>query len=189
MIDPDGYRFNVGIILCNDQGRVFWARRTGMNSWQFPQGGIKKDEDPETAMYRELHEETGLNNQDVGIIGCTRTWLRYHLPERFIRKDSNPVCIGQKQIWYLLHFLGNEKNVRFDCSERPEFDDWCWVDFWKPLNDVVYFKKNVYRQALSELGNLLLLDSVPVDPAGFLAENHRRIRYDRQRFRRSARRR
>lgn len=181
MIDSDGYRFNVGIIVCNDDGRLLWARRAGMSSWQFPQGGIKRDEVPEKAMYRELWEETGLANDDVEILGYTRSWLRYQLPERHIRKNSLPVCIGQKQIWYLLRLIGSDTNVRFDRSDRPEFDAWRWVDFWRPLNEVVYFKKNVYRRALTELGNLLVHDSVPVDPSGFLSETHNRRRSGRRR--------
>jgi len=74
MIDSKGYRPNVGIILCNDAGRVFWAKRKGANSWQFPQGGIDSDEDPETAMYRELWEETGLAGRPCATIG-TNTLL------------------------------------------------------------------------------------------------------------------
>ncbi len=172
MIDSDGYRFNVGIILCNRDGRVFWARRAGMDAWQFPQGGIKLHEAPEKAMYRELNEETGLTSQHVEMLGCTKSWLRYHLPKRFIRKNTLPICIGQKQIWYLLRLLASEENVCFDHSERPEFDAWCWVDFWRPLTEVVYFKKNVYRHALSELGHLLMPESVPVNPSGYLSGKH-----------------
>jgi putative (di)nucleoside polyphosphate hydrolase len=156
MIDPDGYRLNVGIVLCNDEGRVFWARRIGMRSWQFPQGGIKRNEDPEAAMYRELYEEVGLRYRDVKLIGRTREWLRYELPERYIRKHSYPLCIGQKQLWFLLRLSAAESRIRLDCSGKPEFDNWCWVDYWHPVNDVVYFKRQVYRQALTELGDHLL---------------------------------
>lgn len=151
MIDAEGYRLNVGIILSNDEGRVFWARRAGMRSWQFPQGGIRVDEEPDAAMFRELYEEVGLDRQYVEIIARTKGWLRYQLPERFIRRRSLPLCIGQKQIWYILRLTGTEANIRLDCSERPEFDRWCWVDYWHPLSDVVYFKREVYRQALGEL--------------------------------------
>lgn len=168
MIDTKGYRPNVGIILCNDQGRLFWAKRTGMNSWQFPQGGIKPDEDPEQAMYRELWEETGLLSEHVQLIGRTRYWLHYRLPERFIRKDSLPLCIGQKQIWFILRLLTHESNVRFDCMDKPEFDHWRWVEYWEPLKDVVYFKRNVYRKAMMELGAMLIPDSVPVSAEGYL---------------------
>jgi len=170
MIDSKGYRPNVGIILCNDEGRVFWAKRMGVNAWQFPQGGINDDEDPETAMYRELWEETGLQQQHVQVLGRTRYWLRYQLPERYIRKSSVPLCIGQKQIWFILRLLTHDSNVRFDHCPKPEFDCWRWVDFWEPLNDVVYFKRKVYQKAMTELGEILTTDTVPVNAAGYLAK-------------------
>ncbi len=169
MIDSDGYRSNVGIVLCNDQGRVFWARRIGTDSWQFPQGGVKRNEDSELAMYRELYEETGLHKHHVEVIGHTRHWLRYDLPERYIRKNSYPLCIGQKQLWYILRLAADESNVCLDCSESPEFDDWRWTDYWMPVSEVVFFKRNVYKNALTELGQYLIPDSVPVNPAGYLA--------------------
>ncbi|MEW8587371.1 MAG: RNA pyrophosphohydrolase, partial [Candidatus Thiodiazotropha sp.] len=102
MIDADGYRPNVGIILCNDNRQLFWGRRVGQDAWQFPQGGIKSDETPEQAMYRELREEVGLKAEQVEMMGATRNWLRYRLPERYIRRHREPLCIGQKQIWFLL---------------------------------------------------------------------------------------
>ena len=181
MIDSEGYRHNVGIILCNDQGRLFWARRAGMNSWQFPQGGIETDEEPECAMFRELYEETGLLCQDVEVIGRTKGWLRYDLPKRFIRRRSLPLCIGQKQLWYILRMVSTEEHVRFDCCEKPEFDDWRWVDFWHPLHEVVFFKKQVYRQALTELGAFLVSEAVPINPDGFLAGKRRKRYYQRGR--------
>lgn len=169
MIDSKGYRPNVGIILCNDQGQVFWAKRKGANSWQFPQGGIDHDEDPETAMYRELWEETGLQAEHVELLGRTRYWLRYKLPERYVRKNSSPLCIGQKQIWFILRLLSDESHVRFDCGHKQEFDGWRWVDYWFPLNDVVYFKRRVYRKAMDELGEFLIDDNVHVNPQGYLS--------------------
>lgn len=169
MIDSKGYRPNVGIILCNDEGRVFWAKRKGANSWQFPQGGIDCNEDPETAMYRELWEETGLRSEHVQMLGRTRYWLRYKLPERYIRKNSLPLCIGQKQIWFMLRLISDESVVRFDCGQKQEFDNFKWVEYWYPLQDVVYFKRRVYRKAMDELGCLLTADDVDVDPAGYLS--------------------
>ncbi|GAB4263971.1 MAG: RNA pyrophosphohydrolase [Methylomicrobium sp.] len=169
MIDSKGYRPNVGIILCNDEGRVFWAKRSGANSWQFPQGGINEGEDPEQAMLRELWEETGLTADQVQILGRTRYWLRYQLPERYMRKNSLPLCIGQKQIWFILRLLTQDSAVRFDRVPKPEFDGWRWVDYWDPLKDVVYFKRKVYLKAMTELGEILLADSVPVKADGFLA--------------------
>lgn len=151
MIDRDGYRLNVGIILLNQDHRVFWARRVGMPSWQFPQGGIKRNEGPEEAMYRELYEEVGLSSCDVQLIARTRGWLHYDLPERYIRKRSQPLCIGQKQVWFMLELMSPESVIRLDRSMKPEFDSWTWVDYWHPVSDVVYFKRDVYHRALTEL--------------------------------------
>lgn len=173
MIDSKGYRLNVGIIICNDSGQLLWARRSGLESWQFPQGGIQRNEDPCAAMYRELYEETGLKRKHVRIIGRTKSWLHYNLPKRYIRKRSTPLCIGQKQLWYMLRLVSDDQQVRFDCSAKPEFDDWRWVNFWYPLSDVVFFKKDVYRRAMGELGTFLLSDSVPVSAVGFLCEEER----------------
>lgn len=151
MIDEDGFRPNVGIILANPDGRVLWARRVGQDAWQFPQGGIAECESPEEALYRELREEIGLTANDVNIISCTKGWLRYRLPKRFLRYRSKPLCIGQKQKWFLLMLTSSDSNVSFDFGEPPEFDAWRWVSYWYPLNQVVSFKREVYRKALKEL--------------------------------------
>jgi len=155
-IDADGFRANVGIVLANDIGQLFLAKRIGMDAWQFPQGGVRPSEPVEVAMYRELYEEVGLLPEHVEIIGCTRGWLKYELPEKFVRKNSRPLCRGQKQKWYLLRFLGSEAAFRLDLSDAPEFDHWRWVDFWEPVNEVIEFKRNVYRDALAELEQLLV---------------------------------
>jgi putative (di)nucleoside polyphosphate hydrolase len=151
MIDQDGFRENVGIILCNSQGELFWARRIGQNAWQFPQGGLKNREKPEQALYRELYEEVGLQPNDVQVITKTKSWLRYRLPENLVRHDSKPLCIGQKQIWFLLLLLADENNIRLDNTDKPEFDRWRWVDYTHPLEEVIAFKREVYREALMEL--------------------------------------
>jgi putative (di)nucleoside polyphosphate hydrolase len=158
MIDSDGYRPNVGIILVNAHSRVLWARRVGQDAWQFPQGGIRSHETPEEAMYRELYEEVGLRPHHVEVVGCTRGWLRYRLPKRFIRRNCEPVCIGQKQVWFVLRFLGEERDVRLDAGDAPEFDHWRWVHYWHPLKEVVFFKRGVYRRALNELAPLVSED-------------------------------
>lgn len=165
MIDPDGFRPNVGIILCNQQRQVFWGRRVGQRSWQFPQGGIADGEAPVDALYRELTEETGLAREDVRVLGATRGWLHYHLPKRFIRKHASPRCIGQKQVWFLLELLGDERRVRLDAHARPEFDAWRWVSYWQPLQDVIFFKRHVYLQALVELEPLIFPPATPRPPA------------------------
>src|SRR5579871_5370653 len=97
VIDQDGYRRGVGIILVNDDRKLFFAKRIGKPAWQFPQGGIKHPESPEEAMFRELREEVGLLPEDVRVLSGTRRWLHYRLPERLVRQHSHPVCIGQKQ--------------------------------------------------------------------------------------------
>lgn len=150
MIDEHGFRANVGIVLMNDAGRVFCGRRAGMSAWQFPQGGIQEYETPEKAMYRELEEEVGLTSGDVELLASTKRWLRYRLPKRYIRYHQRPVCIGQKQIWFLLRLAAKESAVRLDASDEQEFDAWRWVDYWEPLGFVVSFKRNVYRRALNE---------------------------------------
>ena len=151
MIDDQGYRPNVGIIICNDVGQVLWAKRIGQDAWQFPQGGIKQGESPEHALYRELQEEVGLAKSDVQILGCTRGWLRYRLPKRMIRQGKQPVCVGQKQKWFLLRMLSHDSAVKIDETDSPEFDGWRWVSYWYPLGQVVSFKREVYRKALREL--------------------------------------
>lgn len=158
IIDEQGYRHNVGIILCNKKDQLFWARRIGENAWQFPQGGIRTDETHEKAMFRELQEEIGLSSTDVEIIGTTNNWLHYELPKQFVDHGRKPVCIGQKQIWYMLRLVTNEKKVCLTKSKRPEFDGWCWTNYWEPVKKVVSFKRDVYQHALEELESSLLLN-------------------------------
>jgi len=151
VIDPDGYRPNVGIVLMRDDGQVFWARRVHRDGWQFPQGGMNTDETPLEAMYRELREETGLLPEHVEVLGATPGWLRYRLPYRSTRRNERPQCIGQKQVWFLLRLLASDADVRLDLTEKPEFDSWRWVDFWYPVEHVVTFKRRVYARALVHL--------------------------------------
>lgn len=150
MIDRDGFRSNVGIIVCNDRARLLWARRAGQDAWQFPQGGIEPDETAEDALFRELKEEVGLDPGDVEILGATRDWLRYRLPKRYIRHGQKPLCIGQKQVWFMLRLVGRDDEVQLDGSDYPEFDSWRWVSYWQPVREVVFFKRHVYSQALRE---------------------------------------
>ena len=156
MLDEHGYRPNVGIILINDKRQVFWGKRVREHSWQFPQGGIKSGEDPEQAMYRELEEETGLKPHHVAIIGRTRDWLHYDVPERWVRREWRGHYRGQKQIWFLLKMLGQDSDVTLKSDlEKPEFDAWRWHDFWVPLESVIEFKRGVYKSALTELSQFV----------------------------------
>jgi len=155
VIDRAGYRLNVGIILINSSGRVFWGRRQGHDAWQFPQGGLGTGETPLEAMYRELWEEVGLEQSDVIVLGSTKRWLKYRLPNQYVRHGSTPLVIGQKQKWYLLKLISSEQKVRLDLSDSPEFDSWRWIDYSEPQEQVIFFKKQVYSQALKELEHLL----------------------------------
>lgn len=163
-IDSEGFRANVGIILANADGKLLLAGRIGNRGWQFPQGGMLLGETEKEAMYRELHEEVGLSATDVEVLGTTRDWLRYRLPDRYVRRGSKPLCIGQKQRWFMLKLLCSEDCVRFDRCDSPEFDRWRWVDFWKPVNEVIYFKRRVYASALHELGPHVFPDGLPPRP-------------------------
>lgn len=169
MIDRDGYRPNVGIVLVNGRNDVFWAKRLREHAWQFPQGGIQHGETPEEAMYRELHEEVGLGAGHVQVLGRTRDWLRYDVPRHWIRRESRAHYRGQKQIWFLLRLTGRDSDVCLRRSDKPEFDAWRWTPYWVPLDTVVDFKREVYSQALSELSRFVSLQPEPGWQAASLA--------------------
>lgn len=155
MLDREGFRPNVGIILVNHRNEVFWGKRIREHSWQFPQGGIKRGETPEQAMYRELQEEVGLLTEHVQIVARTRDWLRYEVPDKWIKRELRGNYRGQKQIWFLLRLIGRDTDVSLRASDRPEFDAWRWNDYWVPLDSVIEFKRGVYEQALNELAQYL----------------------------------
>lgn len=156
MIDKAGYRYGVGIILVNKNRQVFFAKRIGMLAWQFPQGGMKENETPEQTLFRELKEEIGLNPEDVKVLASTRRWLRYRLPNRLVRHYAKPLCIGQKQKWFLLLLTNQEAKIDLLENNDPEFDSWAWVSYWYPLRQVVTFKRRVYVMALKEFSKIVL---------------------------------
>ncbi len=155
MLDREGYRPNVGIILVNHKNEVFWGKRIREHAWQFPQGGIKHGESPAQAMFRELHEEVGLQPDHVRVLGRTRDWLRYEVPDTFIRRESRGHYKGQKQIWFLLRMLGRDSDVCLRATHHPEFDAWRWSPYWVSLDAVIEFKRGVYTRALNELSPLI----------------------------------
>ena len=155
MLDREGFRPNVGIILLNQKNQVFWGKRIRTHSWQFPQGGIDRGETPEQAMFRELHEEVGLLAEHVRIVARTRDWLRYEVPDRFVRRDARGFYKGQKQIWFLLQMVVPDHHLNLRATDHPEFDAWRWNDYWVPLDVVVEFIRGVYEMALTELSRFL----------------------------------
>jgi len=163
-IDAEGFRANVGIILANTDNKLLLGGRVSAKGWQFPQGGMLEGEEPVDAMYRELHEEIGLEASDVEFLAVTSDWLRYRLPDKFIRRNSKPLCIGQKQRWFILRLVSDDTRVRFDRCDKPEFDRIRWVQFWRPVNEVIYFKRRVYARALHELGPAVFPQGVPQRP-------------------------
>jgi putative (di)nucleoside polyphosphate hydrolase len=164
VIDSDGFRTNVGIVLIRDGGEVFLGRQVGGRGWQFPQGGVQAGEQLEQAAYRELQEEIGLSPTDVSLIGQTRRWLRYRLPAKYVRRNRHPMCIGQKQRWFLLRLRRNTAQFDFGRTPEPEFDQYRWANFWEPAREVIYFKRAVYMQALTELAPLAFPDGAPPHP-------------------------
>ena len=119
-------------------------------------------------MYRELHEEVGLKPEHVRILGRTRDWLRYNVPDHFVRREWRGHYKGQKQIWFLLRLIGRDSDVCLRATQHPEFDAWRWSQYWVPLDAVIEFKRDVYTQALNELSAILF-------------RRHHETRYLRQR--------
>lgn len=176
MLDREGFRPNVGIILLNAHNEVFWGKRLREHSWQFPQGGIKYGETPVQAMYRELHEETGLHPEHVKIIGRTRDWLRYEVPDKFIKREVRGHYRGQKQIWFLLRMVGRDCDICLRACDHPEFDAWRWNEYWVPLDCVIEFKRDVYQLALTELSRFLRRAAPrPEKPGGHHGPRYPRI--------------
>jgi putative (di)nucleoside polyphosphate hydrolase len=163
-IDSQGFRANVGIVLMREGGELFLGGRRDGRGWQFPQGGVLRNEQPEDALYRELHEEVGLQRDDVELLASTSRWLRYRLPHQYVRRRGNPVCIGQKQRWFLLRCLVDDSRFNFAATAEPEFDQGRWVDYWSPVREVIYFKRAVYVRALQELGDRAFADGPPPRP-------------------------
>jgi putative (di)nucleoside polyphosphate hydrolase len=161
MLDEQGYRPNVGIVLLNADNQVFWGKRIRQHSWQFPQGGIDAGETPEQAMYRELWEEVGLQAEHVQLIGRTSGWLRYHVPEHWVRREWRGTYKGQKQIWFALRLIAKDHTVNLRATAKPEFDAWRWANYWIDLDSVIEFKRDVYALALKELYTMIAPEPVP----------------------------
>ena len=145
------YRKCVGVMLVNQEGRVFVGQRidTDAPAWQMPQGGIDPGETPQEAGLRELREETGLSPQKVRIEAETRNWVRYDLPHDIVPRIWKGRFKGQQQKWFLVRFLGDDGDIDID-TDHPEFSQWRWLDPSDLPARIVPFKRAVYETVLTE---------------------------------------
>ncbi|WP_268885661.1 RNA pyrophosphohydrolase [Frigidibacter oleivorans] len=150
-IDPDSlpYRPCVGVMLIDEQGRIFAGRRidSPVPAWQMPQGGIDDGEKPRRAALRELWEETGIPAELVEFVAKSKGWLAYDLPPDLLGKVWGGKYRGQKQKWFLFRFTGSDAQVNI-ATEHPEFSEWCWIDADRLLAEIVPFKRAVYEQVV-----------------------------------------
>ncbi|HIC27291.1 MAG TPA: RNA pyrophosphohydrolase [Gammaproteobacteria bacterium] len=152
MFFQNKYRPNVAVIVINKLGKVLWCQRIEHDGWQFPQGGIDKGETPEEAALREVKEEVGLDSSDIEIIYETKDWFKYEVPQERRRKYfRSGNFLGQKQKWFLAKLLTDDTRINLKASIPAEFDKWIWSTYWHPLETVVAFKRETYRQALIEM--------------------------------------
>ena len=147
-------RLGVGIVLLNTENKVFVGKRIDhpSNCWQMPQGGVDKNEPLLSAASRELKEETGIKN--VKLIKEIDYWLTYELPNNLLGKIWQGKYRGQKQKWFIMRFIGNEKEINIK-TKNAEFKEWKWIDVNQLINIVVDFKLNVYKSIVKELNILL----------------------------------
>ena len=151
----EGYRPNVAMVVINSMNKVLICRRKNTRTWQFPQGGIDNGEDIKKAMYRELAEEVGLSKADVSLVGESEGTITYDIPKTIRSKVLGGKFKGQEQKWFLLKLKKDNSEIKLDNEAFPEFDKYEWVSFWQPLNRIVDFKREAYREALSELRFLI----------------------------------
>ena len=157
-IKEKGYRLNVGIIVANSEGKLLYCKRKDSNNWQFPQGGIDRNENPFLAALRELYEEVGIQKDKVNLIKESENWYKYDLPSKYKRNNFlwNDFK-GQKQKWFLFKLI-EEVVIDLNNENNPEFDEFDWVDYWKPLDEIVEFKREIYKKVLSELESAYKLE-------------------------------
>lgn len=150
------YRPCAGAMLVNRDGKVFVGQRIDNpgEAWQMPQGGIDEGEDPQSAALRELEEETGVSRDLVTVIGVTPEELHYDLPEELVGKLWKGKWRGQRQMWYLLRFEGQDSDINI-ATKHPEFSEWKWLDPDQLPDVIVPFKRKLYRDVLAQFRELI----------------------------------
>ena len=135
------------MMLINKDNLVFVGKRidTTQEAWQMPQGGLDKGEDPDQAALRELEEEIGTKN--VEVLDQTHSWLYYDLPEHLLGKAWKGKYRGQKQMWFLMRFLGHDNEININ-TPHPEFDTWKWTKLNELPNSIVSFKQDLYNTVI-----------------------------------------
>lgn len=142
--DFPGHRPNVGVVLFNRDGRVWYGRRVGYaDAWQFPQGGVDPGEDLEAAARRELAEETGVVS--VQQLGRTEGWLAYDFPADVLASPKGRGWKGQKQTWFAYRFLGEDSEIDLAAQGKPEFSAWRWGRLAEAPSLIVPFKRQAYE--------------------------------------------
>ncbi len=146
-------RLGVGIALLNKENKIFVGKRIDnpKNFWQMPQGGIDGNENYLQAAKRELLEETGIKN--VKVNKELNYWLEYNLPKNLLGKIWNGKYRGQKQKWFIMKFLGHDKEININ-TKNPEFLEWKWVEISDLPKVAVDFKKEIYNKIFIELSDL-----------------------------------
>lgn len=150
------YRSGVGIMLINPKKEIFVGKRIDNHSdaWQMPQGGIDAGEEEDLAVFRELKEETGINQDNVNILGKSEGYFYYNLPYKLQKKFWGGKYLGQRQRWYIAEFIGDDSQINV-ATEDPEFSHWKWIDNQKIISAIVSFKRDLYKQVISEFSQFL----------------------------------
>ncbi len=153
---PADYRPCVGLMVINEQKKIFTGQRFGFSSiaWQMPQGGIEKNEKILSAAYRELQEETSIIKEMVEILAVSENWLTYDLPLDLVPKLWNGSFRGQTQKWFLMRFFGKDTDINLK-TELPEFSSWRWSSRYELIDSIVPFKKELYKNVVEEFKNFL----------------------------------